>query len=336
MRIDWTGFDIPDRFVVGYGLDHAERYRNLAEVRALDGGVTSRRAAPLALLGATVAVSVSAVLITEARTDAATVVWLRMALAVCVAGPLGAPAAARRHRRRIAARRPRHRSPPGVLLAVHFLTWTASLAYTSVAASVLLVSLHPLIVTPLGARLHGDPVGMRVAVGIALALAGTAVTCAGAFGPGGNALHGDVLALVGGVALAGYLLIGRSRRHRGGVAGYSAVVYGIVSAGGVCVAAAGGTLHAPSARTLVACAGLAVVCTIGGHTVFNWTLRHLPAGTVSLSFLGEPPLAALLAFVFLGQSVPLSTVIGGVLILAGLAFALSMTAGERLSAAPAG
>ncbi|MGH7723746.1 MAG: hypoxanthine phosphoribosyltransferase [Candidatus Dormibacteria bacterium] len=37
VHIDWRGFDIPDRFVVGYGLDCGERYRNLAEVRVLDG-----------------------------------------------------------------------------------------------------------------------------------------------------------------------------------------------------------------------------------------------------------------------------------------------------------
>ena len=37
VHVDWKGFDIPDRFVVGYGLDHGERYRNLADVRALDG-----------------------------------------------------------------------------------------------------------------------------------------------------------------------------------------------------------------------------------------------------------------------------------------------------------
>jgi hypoxanthine phosphoribosyltransferase len=35
--IDWRGFDIPDCFVVGYGLDHCQRYRNLADVRVLDG-----------------------------------------------------------------------------------------------------------------------------------------------------------------------------------------------------------------------------------------------------------------------------------------------------------
>ncbi len=35
IEIDYLGFDVPDRFVVGYGLDHAERYRNLPYVGVL-------------------------------------------------------------------------------------------------------------------------------------------------------------------------------------------------------------------------------------------------------------------------------------------------------------
>jgi drug/metabolite transporter (DMT)-like permease len=283
--------------------------------------VTGRRAAPLALVAATLAVSVSAILIKEAQSDAATVVWLRMALAVGFLAPWAVPQL--RLRRVGGTRRDALLvAVAGSLLAVHFLTWTASLQYTSVAASVLLVSLHPLLVAPIAARLHGDPINAPVVVGIALALAGTAVTCAGGFSGDGRALEGDLLAVAGGVALAGYLVIGRGRRHRGAVAGYSTVVYAIVSAAGVGVASVGGGLHAPGTRTLLACLGLAVVCTVGGHTVFNWTLRRLPASTVSLSFLGEPPLAALLAFLILGQQLSLPIVIGGVLILAGLAVTL--------------
>ena len=37
IRADWSGFDIRDQFVVGYGLDHGERYRNLVDVRVLHG-----------------------------------------------------------------------------------------------------------------------------------------------------------------------------------------------------------------------------------------------------------------------------------------------------------
>ena len=35
-HVRYIGFELPDRFVVGYGLDYAERYRNLPYVAALD------------------------------------------------------------------------------------------------------------------------------------------------------------------------------------------------------------------------------------------------------------------------------------------------------------
>ena len=36
LDIDWCGFDIPNEFVVGYGLDYAERYRDLPYIGLLD------------------------------------------------------------------------------------------------------------------------------------------------------------------------------------------------------------------------------------------------------------------------------------------------------------
>jgi hypoxanthine phosphoribosyltransferase len=38
VEIRYKGFDIPDRFVVGYGMDYAERYRNLPGVYRLTFG----------------------------------------------------------------------------------------------------------------------------------------------------------------------------------------------------------------------------------------------------------------------------------------------------------
>ena len=35
LPVDWTGFEIPDKFVVGYGLDFGEHYRNLRYVGVL-------------------------------------------------------------------------------------------------------------------------------------------------------------------------------------------------------------------------------------------------------------------------------------------------------------
>lgn len=36
VAVDYVGFEVPDRFVVGYGLDHEQLYRNLRYVAALD------------------------------------------------------------------------------------------------------------------------------------------------------------------------------------------------------------------------------------------------------------------------------------------------------------
>jgi hypoxanthine phosphoribosyltransferase len=37
VAVDYIGFTIEDKFVVGYGLDYAEKYRNLAYIAVLDG-----------------------------------------------------------------------------------------------------------------------------------------------------------------------------------------------------------------------------------------------------------------------------------------------------------
>jgi drug/metabolite transporter (DMT)-like permease len=275
----------------------------------------------VALVVATVAVSFSAILIRFANDDAATIVWLRMGMATVVLLPW----VLRDVRRHVM---PRGRTQvllvvvSGVLLAGHFLLWTASLTYTSIAASVLLVSVHPIIVTPLGRRLLGERVSRRTLVAVAIALAGMVVTCAGDFRIGGSAFVGDLLAIGGAVCLAGYLLIGRGVRAELGVAGYSAIVYAVVCVVAALSAVAGGVAHLPSPKVALACLGLAIVCTIGGHTVYNWALRHVQVLLVSLSFLGEPPLAALLALAFFAAVPSVATITGGALIIAGLALAL--------------
>jgi drug/metabolite transporter (DMT)-like permease len=274
-----------------------------------------------ALVAATVAVSFSAILIKAAGDDPATIVWLRMGMAAV----LLAPWVLRDARRGVLPKGPAQLGlvlVSGVFLAGHFLLWTASLKYTSIAASVLLVSLHPIIVTPLGKLLLGERVSRQMLAGGGLAIIGTIVTCAGDLRVDSTAFGGDLLAIAGGLCLAGYLLIGRSVRASLGVAGYSAIVYAVVCVIAALTAAVAGVAHLPSPRVALACLGLAVVCTIGGHTVYNWALRHVPVLLVSVSFLGEPPLTAVLALLILASVPTLATVLGGVLILAGLALAL--------------
>jgi len=211
----------------------------------------------------------------------------------------------------------------GALLALHFLPWTLSLRYTSVASSVLFVSLHPVFVALLGWFLFGESVGARRLVGIGLAVAGSAIIGGGDLRLAGPALVGDGLALLGALALAGYLLLGRRVRQQYSAVAYSLPVYalaGLVAAG---LAPVAGVRLAPvKASDFVLFFLLALVCTLGGHTLYNYALRRLPVALVAVSFLGEPVGAAALAWLLLAEPPTPAVLLGGLVILCGLYLAI--------------
>ena len=59
VHADYVGFTIPNEFVVGYGLDYAERYRNMPDVGVLTLGAGSRRTSALSAATAEIAAGVS-------------------------------------------------------------------------------------------------------------------------------------------------------------------------------------------------------------------------------------------------------------------------------------
>lgn len=218
----------------------------------------------------------------------------------------------------------------GIALAVHFAAWFESLSWTSVAASVTLVQAQPVFVA-LGAwLLLRERVTQRMAVGIAVAVSGMVAMSFGDFlggiGVGPRPLYGNLLALVGAVMAAGYVLAGRSLRQRVALIPYVVVVYSVCTATllGI-VVLEGHALAGYPAREWVLFVGLAVGPGLFGHTVINWALAHLESSVVSVSLLGEPVGATILAAVLLSESPSLYTVAGGAVVLVGI----YLTASER-------
>jgi drug/metabolite transporter (DMT)-like permease len=215
----------------------------------------------------------------------------------------------------------------GVFLALHFAVWNTSLLYTSVASSTVLVTMQPLFVVGLGLVLFGEKLNLWGVAGAAVTLAGSVVIGVGDFQIGGLALRGDLLAFSGALFFAMYVLIGRSLRARLSLLPYVTLVYGSASLVLLfCVLVAGTPLYPYHPLDWLLFLALAVVPTVLGHTVFNWALRYVKAAVVSVSVLGEPVGATILAILLLGEKPGPLQLAGGLVIIAGLA--LFITAGS--------
>jgi drug/metabolite transporter (DMT)-like permease len=141
----------------------------------------------------------------------------------------------------------------------------------------------------------------------------------GGLGEGGSAPFGNLLAFVGAVAVSGYMLIGRFVRQRLSANEYTFIVYGVsaVFLTGYAIAA-GNPLFGYPGRELLLFLALAVVCTLMGHSLYNWALRFLSPTVISTTVLGEPVIAGLLAILVFGELPTAYTLLGGSVILASI------------------
>ncbi len=207
----------------------------------------------------------------------------------------------------------------GLCLALHLVTWFASLRYTSIASSVVLVTTQPIFVVIGSWFFFREKVSRKAMMGGGLALLGSLVIGAADFQIGPEAFIGDLLALTAAILVSGYLLIGRRLRGDVALPVYTFYTYGSSALVLIIASLVTGTPFAPyQTRDWILFFALAIVCTVIGHTVFNWVLRYVQASVVSVSVLGEPLGAILWASVFLREYPTIRQSIGAGCIFGGL------------------
>src|SRR5690606_6600130 len=140
-----------------------------------------------------------------------------------------------------------------------------------------------------------------------------------------GSLRGDLLALSGAVLAAAYYVLGRGLRQRMTIWPYVGVVYGAATVTLLVIMLGTATPFVGYPRTAwLVFLALAVGPMMIGHTGQNWALRYLPAYAVNVSILGEPIGATLIAWLLPGirEEPPVTVLVGGVLILAGIALGM--------------
>ncbi len=216
----------------------------------------------------------------------------------------------------------------GVLLALHFWAWNASIQLTTIAASVTLVSLQPAFVVGISALFLREFPSRTQVTGILIALAGAMVialpSVLGNDAVARDASTGNLLAVSAAVTAAAYYTIGRRIRASMGIWAYVGIVYFSCFAVVVAIAIARATpLYPMPPRELAIFAGLAIGPMLLGHTGMNWALKYMPAYVVNLLVLGEPIGATLIGALLPGiAQIPSAlTIVGGIIVLGGVILA---------------
>ena len=206
----------------------------------------------------------------------------------------------------------------GAFLALHFASWIASLDHTTVAASTTIVCTTPIWVALAGPLVASERVGRATLLGIAVAVAG-AVLIAGGDRAQGSML-GNLLALVGALSAAGYVLLGRRLRPRVSLLTHVLVTYGTAALVlAALVLGQGLAVFGHSPETYLWLVLLALVPQLIGHTGYNYALRYERASFVSVVMLGEPIAATLLAWWLLAERPGAEVLVGGAVVLVGIA-----------------
>lgn len=207
----------------------------------------------------------------------------------------------------------------GLFLGLHFLLWIGSLFYTSVASSTILLTLQPVFVMAGAYLLFQERIGLKALLSMAIAIVGTILIGWGDIGLSKTALVGDILSVLGTLAVSGYMLVGQNLRPRMSSLVYSVLVFLFAAAMlGVYNMAAGIPMVGYASREWGIFLLLAIVPTVFGHFMFNWLLKYVNATTISMSILGEPAGAVLLAYWLLGEKLTGFQVVGGMLAVAGV------------------
>ena len=224
----------------------------------------------------------------------------------------------------------------GVFLAGHFWSWFASLERTSVASSVVIVGLQPLLGALIAYAVLRERPSRREYAGLAVAIAGLVCIAATDLARGLEFFIGDLLALLAALFVAVSQTIRRKTRGETGAVPYSAVAYTSAAVtlwlAVLIVRPAIGGFGAEAWTFIVL---LALVPQLIGHTSINYALGHLRVVTVGLAILGEPLLATLYAIPVLGETPPIGVLAGGPLIVAGVAIGLSGARSREPAAPPA-
>jgi len=218
-----------------------------------------------------------------------------------------------------------------LLLALSGVTFFFAVQYTGIRlagasiASILVCLLSPIFISVFSARMFKEQLKGKNVLGIGIAAAGTFIVIVGDTlsmeGSSTNFLLGSVILLFTPLMWAGYTLIGKKVMEK--YDPFLVVAY-VSILGGICLvplSLAENSFHEAFALNISewsAILYLAFTCSLLGYFIWFHVVNQVKAAVTSSFLFGEPLITVIFATAFEGERITLFTVLGGLLIFAGV------------------
>jgi drug/metabolite transporter (DMT)-like permease len=210
----------------------------------------------------------------------------------------------------------------GLFFAFDLALYNTSILRTSAANATLFGNNTPIFVGLLTWLVLRRAPARAFWIGLLMAIAGGVVILWADLRHHAQVGVGDLMALGASACFAVYLMVTEKIRASTGTLAFLRLAM-IASTVALLLMnlAMGISLRVPHGRTLWAVLGLGLISQLGGYLFLTYALGHLPATLTSISLLTQGPLTAAMAAVLLDEPLSLAQVLGGLLILAGVALA---------------
>jgi len=225
----------------------------------------------------------------------------------------------------------------GVLYGAHFGLFNLAFFHTSKESVVVLLAVQPLMAAGIGAAWLDEKFTRAMLLSSLIATAGLVLFVWHDYRFDASQLVGDALVLACGLAIVTSYSLGRVLRPRMSLPGYLGALYWV---GGLTTLTAaliaGDPLSGYSSDQWFWLIAAVLVPTLVGHSLFHYVVKYVPVFYVNLTILGEPIISLLIMYalrdqyvVFRESTMSMEQVIGGTLLIAGVAIGLTMGRKDR-------
>ncbi|MCH6257585.1 DMT family transporter [Puniceicoccaceae bacterium K14] len=194
---------------------------------------------------------------------------------------------------------------PALFLSFHFVTWAWGARLTAVSNASLIINLAPVVMPFAAYAIVRERISVKEALGTLLAVCGVVILSWSDFRMGGGNLFGNGVCFVSMVGFTGYLAFGLKGARLPTVWLYIVPVYAI--AGVMCLAVSLVALESvlvPNPQELLRIVVIAIVPTVIGHSILNYSLKSLKGQVVSVVNLHQFVFATTIGFFVFGELPP--------------------------------